>query len=147
MADSATPLSDLITRYLAEQSESSWKRFINSFLRSEVGVIVRPIGNAGVLAVAAGTKIVAGNQQLTYGISRLNDGREMILACADFLVFRQKFAGAFNATVLGSELLNGVVASLDCQGIQINSAASFHSVAIDRQTVEALLSSDLSRNL
>jgi hypothetical protein len=139
MIESETPLSDLIGRVIAEQSEASYERFLELFVKSEVGVVVRSAGDATALAAPAGTKVVVSEGQLSYGTSVLADGRRVILACAEFAIFRRRFAGQFNATVSGSDLLKGVLANPGCDGIQINSAATMHSLIVDRQKVMALL--------
>ena len=140
MSPAETPLSDLITRCVDAWSERSYEQFISTFLRAQVGVIVRATGDEARAALAGepGTTIVTGEDQFTFGQARLADGRDVLLACADFEVFRRRFSGAFNATVPGRDLVKAVMANDRCQGIQINSAASPHSLVIDRATLQRI---------
>jgi hypothetical protein len=43
------------------------------------------------------------------------------------VIFRRKFEGQFNASVSGSDVLEGVLANPRCGGVRLNSAASLHS--------------------
>lgn len=148
MPGSETPLSDMITRCVEQPAAPDrYQQFIVDFLRSDVGVIIQPIGPAAAAAleVPDGTQIVVGENQFGYGLSRLPDGRQMLLACADFHIFRRRFGGSFNATVKGRELLHAVWINPACQGIQVNSAVSEHSVTILRAAVRELLEGPKAR--
>lgn len=129
-----TPLSDLITRALEDASGEHMRAFHDAFLRSRVGVVASglPDDADGVYRTTAADRV---------GLARMAtpDGRVMLLACADREVFIRRFHDRFNAEVVGRELAAVALANPDCAGILVNSAASFHSIAIDREQLAALL--------
>jgi hypothetical protein len=63
----------------------------------------------------------------------------MLLACADRAAFVRKFHQLFNAEMRGRDLLTMVLKLPDCEGVLVNSAASFHSVVILRAEIDGLL--------
>jgi len=63
----------------------------------------------------------------------------MILACADRDAFVRRFHTRFNREVLGWELAQVALVTPDCAGILLNSAASFHSLALDRARLARLV--------
>ena len=83
--------------------------------------------------------IITGKDQFACAHTELAHGRRVILACADFAVFRQRFGGGFNATVNGRALAEMALFEAMCRGIRVNSAASLHSSVIYREDIPALL--------
>ena len=125
-----TPLSDLMARVQEQPSDEAWDAFHSAFLDSPLGVIA-----SGFAPGASGTG--RGSVRLARGATP--DGRVMVLACADRDAFAQKFHDRFNQEVLGRELARVAIAMPGCEGILVNSAASFHSIAIDRAQLTTLL--------
>lgn len=143
-----TPLSDLMTRVLQDGSDEAWRAFSDAFLRSRVGVIASDPPAADGEAPAAGPiaqtppeggwyRVQGGSAAL--GRAATPDGRIMILACADRDAFVQRFHARFNREVMGWELAQVALVTPDCAGILLNSAASFHSVALDRARLASLV--------
>jgi hypothetical protein len=139
VAAEATPLSDRISRCVQKYSEQRYQEFLAAFVESEVGVVVETLSGRSLGTIPDGTKIEAGAGELGYGLTLGADGRRLVIACADFHVFRKRFGGPYNATVAGRELLRAVPADVSVAGIQVNSAASQHNVVIGRDTALALL--------
>lgn len=136
-APAGTPLSDLISAVLADPSSShALATFHRAFLDSMVGVIAEgaPPGHAGEHRAAAGEIRLASASDPA--------GRVMILACADRAAFVRKFHQRFNAEMRGRDLLTMVLKLPDCEGVLVNSAASFHSVVILRAEIAGLLKSE-----
>lgn len=127
---SPTPLSDLMTRVLDEGSDESRRAFHQAFLRSPVGVIA----SGGEPGPEPGCM-----RNVGFARAATPDGRVMLLACADRDAFAQKFHARFNLQILGRELARAVLGIPDCEGILVNSATSFHSIAIPRDQLAALL--------
>lgn len=126
------PLSYRMARVLEAPSAETWAAFHDAFLRSPVGVIASGTpGGTGTPGTAEGP--------VTLARTATPDGRMMVLACADRDAFVRRFHARFNREVLGRELARAVLAMPECQGILINSAASAHSLAIDRAQIPALL--------
>jgi hypothetical protein len=130
-----TPLSDLMTQALEDSSGVRTQAFHRAFLASRVGVIASGLpegGEPGESRSAAGSPV---------GLARAAtpDGRVMVLACADRDAFVQKFHARFNVEMLGSELAAMALRLPDCEGILVNSAAGFHSIAIPRAQLAELL--------
>ncbi|HET7461966.1 MAG TPA: hypothetical protein VFJ82_11990 [Longimicrobium sp.] len=63
----------------------------------------------------------------------------MILACADRDAFAQNFHDRFNREVLGLDLAEVALVIAGCDGILVNSAASFDSLALDRARLASLV--------
>jgi hypothetical protein len=139
VAAEATPLSDRISRCVAKYSEQRYQEFLAAFLESEVGVAVETLSGRSLGTIPDGAKIQAGAGEFGYGMTLGADGRRLVLACADFHVFRKRFGGPYNATVSGRELLRAVPSDASVAGIQVNSAASQHNVVIGRDRALALL--------
>lgn len=132
-APSETPLSDLISLVLADPSSSqALAAFHQAVLKSMVGVIAvgAPPGHVGEYQSAGDIQLV--NTQAP-------DGRLMLLACADRAAFVRKFHQRFNAEMRGRELLSMVLKLPACEGVLLNSAASFHSILIPREDIPRLL--------
>jgi hypothetical protein len=127
-----TPLSDLITRYQESSSPADYAAFVDVFMRSRVGVVT-----AGLLAGGGGPVQSTAAHPITVSGVRTPDGRTMLLACADRDAFVARFHGRFNAEVSGHELAAMALANPDCPGIVVNSAASFDSIVITRETLAA----------
>lgn len=136
-----TPLSDLMTRVLQDGSDEAWDTFCDAFMRSRVGVIAteiaategdgpppaqlpKPTPPPGWHTVPAG--------RVAFGKAATPDGRVMLAACADRDAFVRNFHDRFNREVMGWELAQTVLVIPDCEGILVNSAASFRSLALDR---------------
>jgi hypothetical protein len=77
MAQSATLLSDWITRCIERDTPENYEHFLQAFLSSQLGVILTgiPQGVSG--------QYVAGKNELTAAMGRTPDGKRMLLACAD----------------------------------------------------------------
>jgi hypothetical protein len=125
-----TPLSDLMTRVLDERSDEARRAFYQAFLRSPVGVIA----SGGEPGPEPGSM-----RNVGFARAATPDGRVMLLACADRNAFAQNFHARFNEQILGRELARAVLGIPDCEGILVNSAASFHSIAIPRDELATLL--------
>lgn len=93
MAQSSTLLSDCITRCIEQDTRENYEHFLQVFLGSQLGVILKgiPHGISG--------QYVAGNCELTAAMGSTPDGKKMLLACADRAIFVQRFPQAFNAEV------------------------------------------------
>lgn len=128
------PLSDVMARVLADPTPEHWRAFHAAFLRSRLGVVA-----SGIPPEAGGAYRVAAGDHVGLARAATPDGRVMLLACADRETFIQRFHARFNAEMLGRELAVTALANPDCQGILVNSAASFESLAIDRAQLAALL--------
>jgi hypothetical protein len=122
------PLSDLMTRALEDASGEAMRAFHRAFMDAPIGVDASrvPGGADGVYHTA-------------FARAATPDGRVMVLACADRAAFARRFHDRFNADVRGRELAAAVLGIPDCAGILVNSAASFHSIAIDREQLAFLL--------
>jgi hypothetical protein len=136
-APPSTPLSDLITAFREEPSDERWARFIDEFRGALVGVIV-----TGVPPDARGWYQTGPEDRVRTKMAATPDGREMILVCADPAAFAEKFHRDFNARMRGRDVLGMVVKVPECEGVLVNSAASFHSVAISRAQVIRLVKRD-----
>lgn len=139
-----TPLSDLMTRVLNDPAPAHRQAFHAAFLKARVGVIASGLpAAANVLSTTPATRLDGGRiapaGQVGFARAATPDGRTMVLACADRGVFVQRFHARFNVEVLGRELAAMALAVPDCEGILVNSASSFHSLAIDRAQIAALL--------
>jgi len=120
MADSQTPLSDLIAQ--CDASPGAYDRFLEAFLQSEIGVVMTSPGPPPAL-----------------GSTILPDGRSMVLACADQHVFRVRYGGQFNASMTGRGVCDTVWHNPKCPGVRVNSAASENSIIIPRKRIAKLL--------
>src|ERR1700716_29159 len=98
---------------------------MDEFLRSELGITVSN--------VPAGPKPSAWEGNIDVDLTRLADGRWMVLACADPDAFRLQHGDRFNWRINGRTLLEVADAIPNCSGICINSAASNHAFVLDRQ--------------
>lgn len=127
----STPLSDQITRSREAPDAASYRKLLEVYIDSELGVIGGgvPEGTEGLVTAGPGV-------ELTVGQTELPDGRVMVLACADFPVFIERYGGPFNATMSALALSRLVLALPGCKGVRINSAASEDSVIIDRATLK-----------
>ncbi|HEX6748169.1 MAG TPA: hypothetical protein VF092_12815 [Longimicrobium sp.] len=143
-----TPLSELMARVMEDGSDASWRAFGEAFLRSRVGVVASDVPAPGEdpprgrpiapMPPGGGSYVVpAGRAGL--GKAATPDGRVMILACADRDAFVRKFHARFNREVMGRDLAQVALAIPDCEGILLNSAASLHSIALDRTRLTSLL--------
>jgi hypothetical protein len=124
-----TPLSDLMDEAFKGNSKS-YKRFVEAFYRSEVGVIA-----SNVPENTYGKIVSTEERPLRVGLSEYHGGK-YILVCADFFVYNKRYGGAFDGTMSGEDAFKTVLASSDLAGIQINSAKSEMSLLIDRDTIE-----------
>jgi hypothetical protein len=85
---------------------------------------------------------VAGKGEITLGVTRLPDGRIMILAAADPPAFERRFGRkTFNAEMDGLFVMKTVLANPACEGILVNSAASEHSMVLERALIQQLVES------
>lgn len=143
-----TPLSDLMTRVLQEGSDEAWRAFCDAFMRSRVGVVASDVpptvDEESAKGPIAQTPPEGGWYRVAAGAAALGkaatpDGRIMILACADRDAFVQRFHDRFNREVMGWELAQAALVIPGCDGIFVNSAASFHSVALDRARLANLV--------
>ncbi|HEX2079088.1 MAG TPA: hypothetical protein VHG08_15295 [Longimicrobium sp.] len=121
-----------MARVLEEGSEQDWAAFHEAFMRSPVGVIASQV---------AESDSQTGTGPLRTGLARVAtpDGRVMVLACAGRDAFARNFHERFNREILGRELARVVLAIPECEGILVNSAASFDSLAIGRDQIPGLL--------
>jgi len=135
MARSSTLLSDCITRCIEQDTRENYENFLQVFLGSQLGVILKgiPQGISG--------QYVAGNNQITAAMGTTPDGKKMLLACADRASFVQRFPQAFNAEVDAVALMKMALANLDCEGIMVNSATSEHRILILRERIVKLIES------
>lgn len=133
MKEISTPLSDCITQLAKNNSPETYLRFIQTFLASRVGIIVK--GASTVVANGYET----GREKLSAALGTTPDGRRMALACADRAVFLQRFNRPFNAEIDGISLLKMALADPQCSGIMINSAASEHTAVILREQIPQIL--------
>ena len=133
MAQSSTLLSDCITRCIEKDTRENYEHFLQVFLGSQLGVILKgiPQGISG--------QYVAGNNQLTAAMGGTPEGKKMILACADRAIFVQRFPQAFNAEVDAVALMKMALANPDCEGIMVNSARSEHRILILRDRIVKMI--------
>lgn len=132
---SDTPLSDLISLVLANPSSApALAVFHDAFLDSIVGVIMSggPEGGRGAHRVTA-------EDHMHVAYARAPAGGVMVLACADRVAFAKRFHQRFNVEMRGRDLLGMVLKLPDCEGVLLNSAASFHSILIPRDDAAQLL--------
>jgi hypothetical protein len=137
MEQSSTLLSDCITRCIEQDTRQNYEHFLQVFLGSQLGVILKgiPQGLSG--------QYVAGKNELTAAMGSTPDGTKMLLACADRATFVQRHPQAFNAEVDAIALMKMALANRDCEGIMINSATSEHRILILRDRIVKLI--DASR--
>ena len=143
-----TPLSDLMAWVMEDGSDASWRAFGEAFLRSRVGVVASDVPAPGDDPVRGrpiaplppgGGEYVVPAGRAALGRAATPDGRVMILACADRDAFVRKLHARFNREVMGRDLAQVALAIPDCEGILLNSAASLHSIALDRARLASLL--------
>lgn len=127
-----TPLSDLITQCVQGGTKTSMESFEEALLTARLGIIVEgaPEGTKGAFKVRG--------KGVTCGVARTPDGKTMIHACADREAFVQRYNPAFNAEIDLRGAIGIALANPACQGILINSAASEHSIALDRDKLSSL---------
>jgi hypothetical protein len=133
MSDDPTPLSDLITRCVQEDTPANFEKFLMAFTRASVGVVA-----IGVPAGTIGSHRARRNE-VSLASGALPDGRLGIIVSADPAVFRRRYGGPFNAEVDGLSVMATVLLNPQCQAIRVNSAASEHSMAIDRSTIQQIV--------
>lgn len=109
-------------------------RFTRAFLRARLGVIA-----SGIPAEAGGAYRTGPGDRVSLARAATPDGRVMLLACADREAFIRRFHARFNVEMAGRDVARTALANADCQGILVNSAASFESVVIERAQLAALL--------
>jgi hypothetical protein len=133
MPEHSTPLSDCISRCIERDTPENYNRFLQTFLRSQLGVIVTgiPQGRSG--------QYVAGKDELTVALGASPDGKRMLLACADRATFVQRFSQGFNAEVDAIALMKMALANPGCEGIMINSATSEHRILILHDRIVELI--------
>lgn len=133
MDDDPTPLSDLITRCVQEDTPANYEKLLKAFTRASVGVVAVgvPAGTTGLYR--------AGRNELSLASGALPDGRPAILVSADPEVFRRRYGGPFNAEMDGLSVMATVLVNPKCEAIRINSAASEHSMAIRRSTIQQII--------
>lgn len=143
-----TPLSDLMTQVLQDGSDEAWRTFCDAFMRARVGVVASDLPAGADDETAAGPiaqtppdggwyRVQAG--QAALGRAATPDVRIMILACADRDAFVLRFHDRFNREVLGWELAQVALVTPGCDGILLNSAASFNSLVLDRARLANLV--------
>jgi hypothetical protein len=131
---SLTPLSDCISALVANETPETLEQLWREMIRARFGVIAvgAPSGVTGLYRVGRG--------EVGLGQANTPDGRLMILACADPVTFRQRFADqGFNADIDARSLFLAAMSNNDCQGVLINSATSTHSLPVSREEIEVLL--------
>jgi hypothetical protein len=133
MVDSLTPLSECISRCIEQDTPENYEHFLQVFLRSQIGIIVKgiPQGSSG--------QYVAKKNELTAAMASTPDGKRMLLACADRAAFVQRFTQPFNAELGAAPLLKMALANPNCEGIMINSATSEHRILIPRKCIADLI--------
>jgi hypothetical protein len=134
MDSNTTPLSNVITRYVANPRERFFEEFVDAFMEASVGVVA-----IGLPPGPHTAYIVGKNEKIGLGNHVLPDGRKTVLAFADPVAFQQRYGGPMNAMMVGAVIMNVALANPTCQGICINSAASEHRVVIGRSTIESRL--------
>jgi len=130
-----TPLSDVMARYISNNSAENWTLFLTVFRSSVVGTMAigAPEGDVGEFTSSAARPV-------SVGLTNHAGGKPMVLAFADPEAFAAKFGRPFNAGISGEALLQTALLNPDCQGVLVNSALAEISVGIDRSTIEALTS-------
>ena len=95
MAQSSTLLSDCITRCIEQDTRENYEYFLQVFLGSQLGVILKgiPQGFSG--------QHVAGKNELTAAMGSTPDGKKMLLACADRATFVQTEVSSYPGTMAG----------------------------------------------
>lgn len=128
-----TPLSDKITRLVADPSDANWNAFFNALVDADLGVVVH-----GVPEGVSGT-IQAASDELGLG-STQHEGKALLLTCADFDDFRERFPEReFNAEMDAPSVFRTALSDTACEGILVASAASVHSVPISRDQLGELM--------
>ncbi|MEO1085658.1 MAG: hypothetical protein AAFY88_15570 [Acidobacteriota bacterium] len=133
-----TPLSDHITTLLESENDDNFEAVVYAFLDSQVGVEAKGLP-AGL---KPGSRLEVGATE-TVGLPRVTvpDGRLMLRACADPDAFSRNFPEIqINALMAGRQLLELLPHDESLGGILLCSASSSHSVPINRQLAERLLS-------
>jgi hypothetical protein len=129
---SGTPLSDCIAALTVGETSVRWTRFFDALLAARLGVVI--VGD-----LPAGTHVV-GSNEAALATTKTPEGRVMVLACADPPVFARRYPEQpFNGDMDVPSVFRTVLASLDCQGLLINSAISEHSLPIDRAKIKELV--------
>lgn len=143
MSASATPLSDAISRLVADDTPESFSAFLSVFRRSVVGTVA-----ASVPANRKpGETFVAREGEVKLAILKAPNGQKMVQACADPEVFAVRVADSrINALMTGEEMLKMLLKVPDIAGILACSAASFHSVPITHADAEAALATKPSES-
>lgn len=128
-----TPLSDLITEILEQPSAERLSAFHAAYLQATVGVKVvdLPPGVHG--------KVQAdGSLSMAHCIAP--DARHVVGTCADPAVFVQRYDPGYNASMRGADVLEMLLElPEELVGVLVASAASEHSIVIDRSDVPRIL--------
>ena len=128
------PLSNAISVLVAAQTSENWNEFFATLLGSRLGVIA-----TGLPPGATGA-IQAKRNQISLGRTTRN-GVVLLLACADFGLFRARFPEqGFNAEMDAHSLFRTALYDPGCEGILVNSAVSAHSVPVARAKIVELVS-------
>ena len=133
-----TPLSDAITKLVADTTPDNWHNFFQTLLEVDLGVIAH--------GLPEGFEGTHQTQSDEVGVGRtVRDGMNLVLTCADFDIFRERFpAHGFNAEMDALSVFRTALADPSCDGILVNSAASEHSIPITRDQLGELIASQAS---
>ena len=105
------------------------------FLNSELGLVM-----VGLPKNAAGTAYkIQSSDHVTMEHVLDPRGRSMIKACADPVIFEQKYGAGINVWMTGQALLEMMLKIESMDGVLVCSATSFHSYPIYRDLAIELL--------
>ncbi|MFN8498681.1 MAG: tetratricopeptide repeat protein [Anaerolineae bacterium] len=129
-----TPLSDLMSDWIASQTQDSFARFLDAFQHARVGVVAYgiPQGTMGEVTSTA-------EHPVSLASTIDPDGHPRILAFADPPAFARNYGAKFNAEMSGTAVLEAILLNPCCCGLQVNSATAEMSILVDRDTVASLL--------
>ena len=134
MTTSETPLSDLMSPFIAGGGPRELEAFHRAFLDAEVGLIVH-----GLPSKHEGWYRVDAHDGVTMPAFATPDGQAMVRVCADPKVFVERYDPRINARMRGRDALEMTLKMSDMQGAMVCSAASVHSIVIPRAEIPRLL--------
>lgn len=128
-------LSDLMSQSRLTRDAKIYRRFVEMFMCSNVGVRVSGGEQVGNHLTSTG------DNPLQFATTNTGDGRNRILVCADPPLYAVRYGRDFNLILEGDQILKTVSSISELDGVFVNSAISNTGTIISRQTIMSVLES------
>jgi hypothetical protein len=122
---------------LAAGEPGSYERFVAILLAAKVGLATRSVVTKHR---SAGRFETGPEDQISLAIFAAPDGRRMLKACADPIVFARSYPEtSIGIWMVGRELLEMVAENASLSGVLVCSATAFKSIPLGRDQISRML--------